>query len=1116
MPDEALRLYEEEELDEDNGPEASGRVTDEGCCIVLREDEVVLWSAADDFEPLPPYQLRLPAPSSSPQQLASMPSSSPASISLLCVSDDGELSAWQQPSSPAASDSPAALLAFHRLSLAREETCTQLIVLPPSASPLTTAVVGTSAGRLLALQLFCSSFPPSVSSVADSGRKGGGRVWSSLASMTRLLRWSTAGGDSEQQQWPTSRLPVLSLLPYHHAADSGVFSLTADLISQWSLQSGQPSLVWSAALDELTEEGDGLELLEMTAAASQLFLLFRRTRRGEETRAYVAVYGVDFSAEAPLDADPTVIALPSSLSSAAHLGVSVQEDCYVFVWAAAAVCVLNVSNLNFAPSAFVFSSPLLVGGGMLVDAASLRTGNILPQYDHARCLLLAAGYGVLHAQYDDRKLNDAEATASSLLGVDLSSGDADADSAQTALSVAFHLYRHGQTRAAALRLRQAQAEAVLPLDAASPQLDSLVLTVGKRIVDGQGDAGEEEAGEAVPLQLSNQLAAKQRAFATFLQFLHEHGLHELLSTSARFSLSTFAEQLAALLGLRHLLNSYPRSTTKSDLEYLQQRERVMLAVMEDCCSRRAERGEGAAGGGSVSERFFQSVTQVGDVFDSIPAVLQRDCVVLGSDSEQRRRDSCFALQALNTAVDTLLTDAARYREANRQLHSLPPSCPHPPHWTALPATLRSVDTHCHFLAAAIVAIRDFASLSSLRVDLFHYLLRLSRSLLLEYVDRVTDDKADEQTRVDYERTRAEMVALLRRCLPSDQGSRADVLYDFAAEFKDFESIISMLETEDEDGRQQRLTHYLSRFGLQFATPLFSRYHSERKVTRLLSLHEPPEYEEWLLQFLSGHGELQWMQAVQLGRWQQAGEVLLQTAETGRGEEGESWSWSHQKTLWSLGKLAFLCAEGEQDEQQRQRVLAAVNDQLDVSAAQSYAANGDPDAPMLPPAALISRLLALPHLSSAASAAAASPAFYPLKADAEAQQMMPFILAVEVYVKALFPAASLSALLTGSELLVLERIWLSALQADRAELQELSRLRAERLSDGWVLGLQSLRLYRLWQHLHSFGYYGRQTRFEESWRHFTAAAEVWSRGDESSAQLKQLRDTLHDTQQAATK
>ena len=736
---------------------------------------------------------------------------------------------------------------------------------------------------------------------------------------------------------------------------------------------------------------------------------------------------------------------------------------------------------------------------MVVDDGARRQGSTLPAYDHAHCLLLCASYGVVAAE---PRSDDGPTSALSALDL----ADPATDPAGEALSVAFHLYRHGQTKAAAMRMQGAWEEEVFPGGGdgptSSPEFDRAVVDVAQGIVDGREDVGG-VGQDNVAAVLSTQLAGKQQTLTTYLSFLHDLGLYLLLHTPARFTLLTYAEQVSALLGLRHLLNAVPIRPTRSDLEYLEERERIMLLVMQHSLRRRSGKTQ-IRRGASVSEAFFQQVSDVGDVFASIEAVVQAECDVDRVDSAADKRLRCYGLQAMNSVVDTLLSEAARYRAEQQAMHTLPPSATHDLQWTFQPAVREALLMHCQFVACTIRSIADKALLNPLRVDLFQFLLRIARSLLLDYVSYTEEQQVDRVTLDEYHRRRADLLLLLRDCLPQDLGSRVDVVFDLAAEFADFHSIIRMAEDEEDGERERRISQSLQMFGEPFARVLFDVYHAAHQTTRLFRLHEPVEYEQWLLAFLAQHPEVQWVQQVALDQWQAAGSTLMQVAAQGADESGEQWSWAHQKTMWSLSKLALLCSDTPDA-----AALTQVDDALDVSTAQAYAAQGDADRPLLEPSKLVLQLLSLPHKKKGTG----------MRGEEEGREMesrmTPFILAMDVYHKGNFPwTQSRSGVMGGEELMLLERVWRSLYDVDRVELRGVSERRRRQASDMWMVELKRLHLYAMWRHLLDYDFYDRRSHFEASYEHFVQQ-EAWTKGDEGRDEVQHIKQTLQLLQQTAT-
>ena len=1128
MPEAALRMYQQqggEEEDEDEDDRVTGRVTESGWCIALKDDTVVLWRAADHITAAASHSVTLSSVVSHAELIQPLPA--PANVlRLIAITDDGDVCQWSS------SSTTSTATTIHQLSLARDESCTRALLLPAShAAPNTASIaVGTSQGRILLLQLDISAAQPRVTQTSESSRKGS-TVWSSLASVGRILTWSRATGSTP---YKTSETEVVSLVWYRSTEDEGVFALTRDMLCQYSLAGDQPSLLYSSPLDDLAPGEHQLRLVSMASSSTSLYILFQRSHASDNdsVSTHVATCTVDLTAEPPIET-ASVLPVSSAVEGPAGMGVSEREDKVVHVWSKSGVAVLNASNTFIPPASFCFASSVVLGGGMQVERSLMRDGAVLPAYDDARCLLLCAGYGVVEVIDGWQRRPSVDDLSSSVDGLSLQQRRADAESAAGALSVAFYLYTQGQTMASRMRIDDAWKHQLLPnsasstLPAASPQLDNVIVHFAHSLINTSTSASA--AADRTPELLLDDLTGKQQSLQQFMQFLHANGLYNLLSVDARVGLLTAGEQLAGLAGVRRLLNMFPDSRLKSDVEYVAARERVMLAVMTGCVGRRD--GHAAAAGGvgqrQISQQFFGQVTAVSDVFDSIADVVARECRVEVTDSKEVRRDKTYALQAINTVIDTLLSEAARYRAEQSGTHSMPPSAPVRTRWTLKPTVRSMLHNHCTIVSECIAAISSSTALSSLRVDLFQYLLRIGRSLLLEYGDYLASHRADAIIATEFERTRASLVSLLRSTLPVDQGSRRDVLYDFAAEFQDFSSLVSLADEEADELRESRLVAYLQQFGASFAAVLFEVYRAAGCTSRLLSIHQPTEYDEWLLDFLSRHrknggwqqadGEVQWVEEVQLGQWEQAGETLIEVARRmkavdkaadGRAEDEDVCTWSQQQTVWSLSKLALLCEDDVAADDPR---LLEINNLLDVSIAQAYAADRDINKPLLSPDLLIDRLLAVPH-SRRRAVAADLPSLPPVRHHPLEEDMVSYYQAVEVYIKALYPLSHSSDKTSADELLVLEKVWYALYAADVEGLRQVVADWEGSVSDVWRSEARQLHLYAMWRHLRLYDWYGRREKFELSYEHFVRE-KVWRRG-ESDREVKQVQEALKAIPQVA--
>ena len=597
MPDAALRMYQESEEDDESA--VTGRVTENGWCIALKDDTAVLWRAHDNTTTPVPYSITLSAIASTAALIQPLPASAEA-LTLLAITDDGDVCCWSS------SFTTTTATPIHQLSLARDETCTSAMLLPAShtAHNTTSIAVGTSQGRIILIQLdntTKTSITPRVTHTAESPRKGSA-VWCSLASVGRMFRWSKASGAHEYQ---ASETEVVSLVWYHSAEDEGVFALTRDMLCQYSLAGDQPTLIFSSSLDDLAPDEYQVRLVSMTSSSNSLYILFNRSTNSTTdttVTTHVAIYPTSPTSSPPLPNTATaVLPVPAAVAEGAvGLGVSERDGAVVVhVWSTTGVAVLNASNMYAAAGVFEFvaAGGVVLGGGMEVGRSLMRdSSGVLPAYDNARCLLLCAGYGVVEVSDNrQRQANVDDSLSSSVDGLSLQQRRADAESVEGVLSVAFYLHRHGQTLASKMRIADAWKHHLLPNSAssttpvASTQLDTLLLQYTHTLLNTFTTAASTAAATTnlTPQLLLDDLTTKQQLLAGWMHFLHGVGLYGLVSVSGRAGLMTAGEQLAGLVGVRRLLNMFPDSRLKSDMEYVSARERVMLAVMAGCVQRRA-------------------------------------------------------------------------------------------------------------------------------------------------------------------------------------------------------------------------------------------------------------------------------------------------------------------------------------------------------------------------------------------------------------------------------------------------------------------------------------------------------------------------------------------------
>lgn len=944
-------------------------------------------------------------------------------------------------------------------------------------------LIGTAQGRLIAMFVDGDTIHQSLPrvSLVDVTKKANGML-SGLVSVTgRMLRWSTASTQSYHQ----SDKPVLAIIPYFvDGEDFGAYVLHQDILAQWRVMGSERILLWSTAFNCVFDGQREVRAVSMASTKSNLAVLFSvQNEMAEFFR--VAMFDVASDSTPPIDQYSRIISLSSRTNYPSHIALSDGDVPTLFVWSKQDIWVshLSASADDDDVSAYSFNATAIQGGGLICKFNhEIRA---LPSYRQAECLIVTTETGLIDVRYSVNG-NESDVMTSTVNTISLDSV-APVDLLKTSL----FFYQRDQLSASRLKLESARLIPSMPsLDSQSPALDSALLTLARQLME----APVKHVNE------NNSLQTKIDNYESFLGFLHAHQLDSILSPNAHSTVLMFGEFAAIALSLLSLLQSTERALEKSttDRKIAEQRQKMLYSVMEHCVQQSSKSFN--------PDQFFTHLTKLSNIFAGCLATEQKCQPVNQASSAKQQDDCCYSLQAINSILDVIFTESARYHETHASLNNRTPQ--HSVRWTVSTEARSCVKSHCELLASTLFHIKTLpSSFNSIRIDLFAAYLRLARLFLLELHDHIRMCPQDAQSITQFTSLRSLFVKDLRRLLPVDLGSHIDVVIEFAAEFHDYESLISITTaapTQKHDDHTQQLVYLNScvhRFGQQFAQVLFRVAIEQQHPSLLFSLPSPPaEYSAWLAQFLSDNPELSWIVDIDEQRFTHASSTLFDFAQINNAVE-LGMTWSQQKVMFSISKLCLLCDEHDSLNRDKMRCL---DEALDVCDAQTIASQGV-DSSLLSPEQLINRLLEL------AVAPSDPNAYYSTEKERIETDTEPFLQAFDVFHKALFPLRLTSNEEDFQKYQVLSAIWSAVVQVDYPKLVDsIKEMNSGRSLDQMQLpaGLEDTKLWAVWSYLRGVDHYNRRPEFDSTFQMFLDKAMWLNEGDESVMdQLKTVMKTI---------
>ncbi|XP_068087938.1 nuclear pore complex protein Nup133 [Hyperolius riggenbachi] len=448
---------------------------------------------------------------------------------------------------------------------------------------------------------------------------------------------------------------------------------------------------------------------------------------------------------------------------------------------------------------------------------------------------------------------------------------------------------------------QCMANRLFPVDMEldeDNELDQAVSQISTDLVDDY-PASDPRWAESVPdeaacssntsLILLHQLEDKMKAHSFFLDFLHQVGLFDLLSTcqtrgitmATRLLLSEHAEKLSAAIVLKNHHARLPLLVNSA----------IQLALNKRMCS--------VPQNLTAADVYFREVSQMDIIFECFVEQEEADLQNTTMDST----DWANVVVDVNMILKDMLHAACQYRQNKATLYKGEHMKKEPEYvpWTASsgPFGIRTVIVRQH----GIILKKLYPQADSrLRCELIEQLVALLNYLFDDYVTQLksVDGPSDKERfrilETEYTQKRSE---LLTPFLTLGQYQWACML---AEKFCDFDILVQICEITD---NQTKLQRYLTQFADQnFSDFLFRWYLEKGKRGKLLS--QPVSQHGHLASFLQAHEHLSWLHEVNSQDFEKAYRTLHTLANM------ETRYFSKKKTLLALSKLAALASDFQED------------------------------------------------------------------------------------------------------------------------------------------------------------------------------------------------------------
>ncbi|XP_068231574.1 nuclear pore complex protein Nup133 [Palaemon carinicauda] len=422
------------------------------------------------------------------------------------------------------------------------------------------------------------------------------------------------------------------------------------------------------------------------------------------------------------------------------------------------------------------------------------------------------------------------------------------------------------------------------------QLDNIVVQVSTLVLDDTPATDprwaevNQAGGTGAPMSLiiQNLLYDKATAHQHYLNFLHQIGLWQRLSTAvldetrvlSRVLLAEHSERLAFASALRARHNDHQHLV-----------DAAIRHVLTD-------RNETPTGKLTHADLFYQRVSQVEAI---VWGLLRAQEDVLSADAAPR--DAPGTIHAVNSLLLGLLLAT---RSANNSVSSLSPSTTDPPlemiPWTASqgPRGIRTLLLQQH--STTVQVGLDRAEDGATRAKLYSQMVDLADLVLTGYQPQlrsllqVSQDSHSALLR-SYERDRYNLIQ------PLVQGEQYDQAVGLAEKYCDFRTLV---EVCDRTENRERLSQYMTQFGSEgFSDFVFRWYLETGKRGRLLGHGNQGD----LSRFLQDYTSLAWLHQIKTQDFGAAQGTLRQLARE------ENNFLSRKKTLLSLSKLCNLASSG---------------------------------------------------------------------------------------------------------------------------------------------------------------------------------------------------------------
>nr|XP_033794585.1 nuclear pore complex protein Nup133 isoform X1 [Geotrypetes seraphini] len=426
------------------------------------------------------------------------------------------------------------------------------------------------------------------------------------------------------------------------------------------------------------------------------------------------------------------------------------------------------------------------------------------------------------------------------------------------------------------------------------EIDRAVTQISDDLVDDY-PASDPRWAESVPeesagfsntsLILLHQLEDKMKAHSFFMDFLHQVGLFQCLSTyqvrgmpmATRLLLCEHAEKLSAAIVLKNHHSKLPVLVNSAILNALHKR---MCPVPQNL---------------TPADVFFREVSQIDAIFECLIDQEESD---LESTSIESVEWAQIVVNVNNILKDTLQT-AIQYRQSKSALYKADQHSRKDPEyvpWTASsgPTGIRTAIVRQHGIILKIYPQAD----SGLRGILIEQLVALLDSILDGYVtqlkslNELSDQERYNNLEMEYFQKRSELLSPL---LSLGQYQWAAAL---AEKYCDFDILVQMCEQTDNQAKLQR---YMTQFSDQnFSDFLFRWYLEKGKRGKLLS--QPVTQHGQLASFLQAHEQLSWLHEINSQDFEKAHRTLQAMASK------ETRYFAKKKTLLGLSKLAALASD----------------------------------------------------------------------------------------------------------------------------------------------------------------------------------------------------------------